>query len=51
MQKFSADSDYIFFAHAVTQHLNLNSTIAMQKVKTNQVTAAMLSRNFKESVK
>ena len=53
MQKFSADSDYIFFAHSVTQHLNLNSriNIAMQKVKTNQLTAGMLSRNFKESVK
>ena len=52
-QKFSADSDYIFFAHSVTQHLNLNSriNIAMQKVKTNQLTAGMLSRNFKESVK
>ena len=52
-QKFSADSDYIFVAHSVTQHLNLNSriNIAMQEVKTNQLTAGMLSRNFKESVK
>ena len=43
-QKFSADSDFIFFAHSVTQHLNLNSriNIAMQKVKTNQLTAGML---------
>ena len=36
MQKFSADSDYIFFAHSVTQY---------------QLTAGMLSRNIKESVK
>ena len=50
-QKCSAD--YIFFGHSVTQHLNLNSriNIAMQKVTTNQLTAGMLSRNFKESVK
>ena len=45
--------NYIFFPNSVTQHLNLNSriNIAMQKVKTNQLTAGMLSRNFKESVK
>ena len=51
-QKFSADSDYIFSAHSVTQYLNLNSriNIGMQKVKTNQLIAGMLSRNFKESV-
>ena len=51
--KFSADSDYIFFAHSVMQRLNLSSriNITMQKVKTNQLTAGMLSRNFKESVK
>ena len=51
--KFSADSDYIFFAHSVMQPLNLSSriNIAMQKVKTNQLTAGMLNRNFKESVK
>ena len=52
-QKFSSDPDYIFFAHSVTQQLNLNSrvNIAMQKVKSGQLTAGMLSRNFKESVK
>ena len=52
-QKFSSDSDYIFFSHSVMQQLNLNSkvNIAMKKVKTGQLTAGMLSRNFKESVK
>ena len=52
-QKFSSNSDYIYFAHSVTQQLNLNSrvNIAMKKVKTGQLTAGMLSRNFKESVK
>ena len=40
-----------FFAHSVTQYLNLNSriNIAMQKGNTNQLTAGMLSRNIKES--
>jgi len=34
-QKFSSDTDSIFFAHAVNQHLNLNSrlNIAMQKIR------------------
>ena len=43
----------IFFAHAVTQHLNLNNriNIAMQKVKGNGLTAGMMSSNFKERVK
>ena len=52
-QKFSSDSDYIFFAHSVMQKLNLNSrvNIAMKKVKSGKLTAGMLSRNFKESVK
>ena len=52
-QKFSSDSDYIFFAHFVMQKLNLSSriNIAMKKVKTNQLTAGMLSKHFKESVK
>ena len=52
-QKCSADSDYIFFPHSVTEHLNLNSriNIAVQKVKTNQLTDGMLSRKFKESVR
>ena len=52
-QQFSSDPDYISFSHSVTQQLNLNSrvNIAMQKVKSGQLTAGMLSRNFKESVK
>ena len=52
-QKFASDSDYIFFAHAVTQHLNLNSciNIAMQKIKADSLTAGMMSSNFKERVK
>ena len=51
-QKFASDSDYIFFAQAVTQHLNLNSriNIAMQKIKAEGLTAGMLSQNFKERV-
>ena len=51
-QKFSSDSDYIFFVQSVTQHLNLNSriNIAMQKVKADGLTAGMLSTNFKERV-
>ena len=52
-QKLSSDSGYIYFAHSVMQKLNLNNrvNIAMKKVKSGQLTAGMLSRNFKESVK
>lgn len=52
-QNFALDSDYIFFAHAVTQHLNLNSrmNIAMQKIKADGLTAGMMSSNFKGRVK
>ena len=52
-QKFSSNPDYIFFAHSVIQQLNLNGrvNIATQKVKSGQLTAGMLSRNVKESVK
>ena len=51
-QKFASDSDYIFFAHSVTQHLNLNSriNIAMQKIKADGLTAGMLLSGFKERV-
>ena len=51
-QKFSSNSDYIFFAHSVMRKLNLSSiiNIAMKKVKTNHLTAGMLSKNFKGSV-
>ena len=52
-QTFASDADYIFFAPFVTQQLNLNSriNIAMKKVSTNQLTAGMLSANFKDTVK
>ena len=52
-QKFSSDSDYIFYALTVMQQLNLNSqiNIAMKKMCTNQVTAGMLSNNFTDTVK
>ena len=52
-QKFSSDSDYIFFVHSVMQQLNLCSriNIAMKKVKTNQLTAGMLCKNFKDCIK
>ena len=52
-QKFSSDSNYIFFAHSVMQKLNLSNqiNIAMRKVTSSQVTAGMLSSNFNEKVK
>ena len=52
-QKFSSDSDYIFYALSVVQQLNLNSqiNIAMKKMCTNQLTAGMLSNNFCDTVK
>ena len=52
-QKFSSDSDYIFFAHSVMQKLNLSSqiNIAMRKVTSSQLTAGMVSSNFNEKVK
>ena len=52
-QKFSSDSDYIFYALSVIQQLNLNSQInvAMKKVRTNQITAGMLSNNFESTIK
>ena len=52
-QKFSSDSDYIFFAHKIMQSVNLNNqiNIAMRKVASNNLTAGMLCSNFKEKVK
>ena len=52
-QKFSSDSDYIFFAHSVMQKLNLSNqiNIAMRKVTSSQLTAGMLSSNFNEKGK
>ena len=51
-QVFASDADYIFFAHSVTQHLNLNSciNIAMKKIKADGLTAGELSQNFKEKI-
>ena len=52
-QKFASDSDYIFFAHSVMQRIYLNNqiNIAMRKVSANTLTAGMLSKNFKNTVK
>ena len=52
-QKFSSDSDYIFFVHSVMQKLNLSNqiNIAIRKVTSSQLTAGMLSINFNEKVK
>ena len=46
-QAFASDSDYIFFAQAVTKHLNLNRSIniAMQKIRFEGLTAGELSKN------
>ena len=50
--KFASDADYIFFALSVMQQLNLNNqiNIAMKKVNTTQLTAGMLSRNYRETI-
>ena len=52
-QTFAGDSDYIFFAHAVLQRIQLNSqiNIAMRKVSSDTLTAGTLNRNFKETVR
>ena len=52
-QKFAAHSDYIFFAHSVLQKIQLSSpiNIAMKKVISNNLTAGMFSKNFKQRVK
>ncbi|XP_066935952.1 uncharacterized protein [Clytia hemisphaerica] len=51
-QKFSSDSDYIFYAQSLLQHLNLNNSIntALKKIQTEGLTAGNLSQNFKETV-
>ena len=51
-QKFASDNDYIFFAHTVLQKVQLSSqiNIAMKKVLSNDSTAGMLSKNFKQRV-
>lgn len=52
-QKFSSDSDYIFFANSVTLKLSLKKQInvAIRKVSSDSLTAGMLSNNFKEKVR
>ena len=52
-QQSSSDSDCIFFAHSFLQQLSLNSqiNIAMQNLAPRNVTAGMLTQNFKETVK
>ena len=52
-QKFAADSDYIFFAHSLLQKVQLSSQIntAMKKVISNNLTARMSSKKFKQRVK
>ena len=50
---FASDSDYIFFAQAILQGLELNDQIKFDKhkVSTDSVTAGILKANFKEKVK
>ena len=52
-KKLASDSDYIFFAHSITQRIQLNNeiNIAMKKVASNTLTAGILSKNFKETVR
>ena len=47
-QKFAADSDYIFFVHAVMQKIQLKDqiNIAMRKIASDNLNAGMLSKNF-----
>ena len=51
-QKFASHNDYIFFAHTVLRKVQLSSqiNIAMKKVLSNDLTAEMLSKNFKQRV-
>ena len=51
-RKFVSDSDYIFFAHAVIQKIQLNDqiSIAMRKIVSYNLNAGMLSKNFKATV-
>ena len=52
-QRFASDPNYIFFAHNVSQKLNLKSriNIALKKVAGNNLTAGMIRANFKDTVK
>ena len=51
-QKFASDSDYIFFAQIITQHLRIMSriNIAMKKVSGN-LTAGDLRNNYDSTIK
>ena len=48
-RKFASDNDCIFTAHTALQKVQLSSQInkAMKKVLSNDLTAGMLSKNFK----
>ena len=52
-QRFASDTDYIFFANFVSQQTNLRNqvNVAMRKVSGRNISAGMLSDNFKETVK
>ena len=51
-QRFSSCADYIFFAHYVTQQINLfnQMNVATRKVQ-GQLTAGQLNNDYKETVK
>ena len=51
-QKVASDNDYIFFAHTLLQKVHLSSqiNIAMKKMFSNDLTAGMLNKNFKQRV-
>ena len=53
IQKFAAESDYIFFADSALQKVKLSSqiNIAKKKVISNNLTAGILSENFQQRVK
>ncbi|XP_066911767.1 uncharacterized protein [Clytia hemisphaerica] len=52
-QRFASDSDYLFFANFVSQQTNLHNqmNVAMREVSGRNISAGMLSSNFKENVK
>ncbi|XP_066926174.1 uncharacterized protein [Clytia hemisphaerica] len=52
-QSFASDADYIFYACSVLQQLSLTNqiNIAMKKVAGSNLSAGVLSQNFKETVK
>ena len=52
-QKFSSDSDYIFYAQSVTQHINLLISpwrFSSWTSSTEALTAGQLTQNFKETI-